>query len=47
MEGYWHNKSDWLMKELGAPIQLAAMPVSLKLGYSRTYWPKSPLFEGK
>ena len=50
-----HIKPDWLMKELGvpvvegigAPIRLAAMLVSLKLGYSRKYWPKSPLFDGK
>jgi allantoin racemase len=50
-----HIKPDWLMKELGvpvvegigAPIRLAAMLVSLNLGYSRAYWPKSPLFEGK
>src|SRR5262249_38348584 len=50
-----HIKPDWLMKELGvpvvegigAPIRLAAMLVSLKLHYSRRYWPKSPLFEGK
>jgi allantoin racemase len=50
-----HIKPDWLMKELGvpvvegigAPIRLAAMLVSLNLNYSRAYWPKSPLFEGK
>lgn len=50
-----HIKADWLMKELGvpvvegigAPIRLAAMLVSLNLSYSRAYWPKSPLFEGK
>ena len=50
-----HIKPDWLMKELGvpvvegigAPIRLAAMLVSLNLHYSRGYWPKSPLFEGK
>jgi allantoin racemase len=44
-----HIKPDWLMKELGvpvvegigAPIRLAAMLVSLKLSYSRAYWPKS------
>jgi allantoin racemase len=50
-----HIKPDWLMKELGvpvvegigAPIRLAAMLVSLKLNYSRVYWPKSPLFDGK
>ena len=50
-----HIKPNWLMKELGvpvvegigAPIRLAAMLVSLKLNYSRSYWPKSPLFEGK
>jgi allantoin racemase len=50
-----HIKPDWLMQELGvpvvegigAPIRLAAMLVSLKLNYSRVYWPKSPLFEGK
>jgi allantoin racemase len=34
-----HIKPDWLMQELG-------VPVSLKLNYSRVYWPKSPLFEG-
>src|SRR5208282_2947243 len=50
-----HIKPDWLMQELGvpvvegigAPIRLAAMMVSLKLHYSRKFWPKSPLFEGK
>jgi hypothetical protein len=50
-----HIKPDWLMQELGvpvvegigAPIRLAAMLVSLKLNYSRKYWPKSPLFDGK
>jgi allantoin racemase len=50
-----HIKPDWLMQELGvpvvegigAPIRLAAMLVSLKLYYSRSYWPKSPLFDGK
>jgi allantoin racemase len=50
-----HIKPDWLMQELGvpvvegigAPIRLAAMLVSLKLNYSRLYWPKSPLFKGK
>jgi allantoin racemase len=50
-----HIKPDWLMNELGvpvvegigAPIRLAAMMVSLKLRYSRKFWPKSPLFEGK
>src|SRR6266481_4911740 len=50
-----HIKPDWLMKELGvpvvegigAPIRLAAMLVSLKLNYSRSFWPKSPLFKGK
>jgi allantoin racemase len=50
-----HINPDWLMKELGvpvvegigAPIRLAAMLVSLKLNYSRVYWPKSPLFDGK
>jgi allantoin racemase len=50
-----HIKPDWLMKELGvpvvegigAPIRLAAMLVSLKLSYSRAFWPKSPLFDGK
>jgi len=50
-----HIKPDWLMQELGvpvvegigAPIRLAAMLVSLKLNYSRVYWPKSPLFKGK
>ena len=50
-----HIKPDWLMKELGvpvvegigAPIRLAAMLVSLKLNYSRSFWPKSPLFDGK
>jgi allantoin racemase len=44
-----HIKPDWLMRELGvpvvegigAPIRLAAMLVSLKLNYSRAYWPKS------
>ena len=44
-----HIKPDWLMRELGvpvvegigAPIRLAAMLVSLKLNYSRGYWPKS------
>jgi allantoin racemase len=48
-----HIKPDWLMRELGvpvvegigAPIRLAAMLVSLKLTYSRNYWPKSPLFK--
>jgi allantoin racemase len=46
-----HIKPDWLMQELGvpvvegigAPIRLAAMLVSLKLNYSRMYWPKSGL----
>ena len=46
-----HIKPDWLMKELGvpvvegigAPIRFAAMLVSLKLNYSRGYWPKSGL----
>jgi allantoin racemase len=50
-----HIKPDWLMDQLGvpvvegigAPIRLAAMLVSLKLNYSRKYWPKSPLFDGK
>jgi allantoin racemase len=50
-----HIKPDWLMQELGvpvvegigAPIRLAAMLVSLKLNYSRKFWPKSPLFDGK
>lgn len=50
-----HISPDWLMRELGvpvvegigAPIRLAAMLVSLKLRYSRKYWPKSPLFDGK
>jgi allantoin racemase len=50
-----HIKPDWLMQELGvpvvegigAPIRFAAMLVSLKLNYSRKYWPKSALFEGK
>jgi allantoin racemase len=50
-----HIKPDWLMKELGvpvvegigAPIRLAAMLVSLKLNYSRAYWPKSGLFKDK
>jgi allantoin racemase len=50
-----HIKPDWLMQELGvpvvegigSPIRLAAMLVSLKLNYSRVYWPKSPLFKGK
>jgi allantoin racemase len=50
-----HIKPDWLMQELGvpvvegigAPIRLAAMLVSLKLNFSRAYWPKSPLFQGK
>jgi allantoin racemase len=50
-----HIKPDWLMRELGvpvvegigAPIRLAAMLVSLKLNYSRVYWPKSSLFKGK
>ena len=50
-----HIKPDWLMQELGvpvvegigAPIRFAAVLVSLKLNYSRKYWPKSPLFEGK
>jgi allantoin racemase len=50
-----HIKPDWLMKEIGvpvvegigAPIRLAAALVSLKLNYSRKYWPKSPLFDGK
>ena len=50
-----HIKPDWLMNELGvpvvegigAPIRLAAMLVSLKLNFSRAYWPKSPLFKGK
>jgi allantoin racemase len=50
-----HIKPEWLMQELGvpvvegigAPIRLAAMLVSLKLNYSRKYWPKSPLFDGK
>jgi len=45
-----HIKPDWLMRELGvsvvegigAPIRFAAMLVSLKLNYSRKYWPKSP-----
>jgi Asp/Glu/hydantoin racemase len=46
-----HIKPDWLMDELGvpvvegigAPIRLAAMLVSLKLNFSRVYWPKSGL----
>jgi Asp/Glu/hydantoin racemase len=50
-----HIKPDWLMQELGvpvvegigAPIRLAAMLVSLKLNYSRGYWPKSGLVKGK
>jgi allantoin racemase len=50
-----HIKPDWLMKELGvpvvegigAPIRFAAMLVSLKLNYSRMYWPKSGLVKGK
>ena len=50
-----HIKPDWLMQELGvpvvegigAPIRLAAMLVSLKLNYSRKYWPKSPLHSSK
>jgi allantoin racemase len=50
-----HIKPDWLMKELGvpvvegigAPIRLAAALVSLKLNFSRKFWPKSPLFDGK
>jgi allantoin racemase len=50
-----HIKPDWLMKELGvpvvegigAPIRLAAALVSLKLGFSRKFWPKSPLFKDK
>jgi allantoin racemase len=50
-----HIKPDWLMKELGvpvvegigAPIRLAAMLVSLKLNYSRAFWPKSGLFKDK
>ena len=50
-----HIKPDWLMNELGvpvvegigAPIRLAAMLVSLKLNYSRKFWPKSGLFAGK
>lgn len=50
-----HIKPDFLMKELGvpvvegfgAPIRLAHMLVHLKLNYSRTYWPKSPLHEDK
>ena len=50
-----HIKPDWLMQELGvpvvegigAPIRLAAMLVSLKLNYSRAYWPKSGLVKGK
>jgi len=50
-----HIKPDFLMKELGvpvvegigAPIRLAHMLVHLKLNYSRTYWPRSPLYDGK
>jgi allantoin racemase len=50
-----HIKPDWLMNELGvpvvegigAPIRFAAMLVSLKLNYSRKFWPKSPLFDAK
>jgi len=50
-----HIKPDWLMQELGvpvvegigAPLRLAAMLVSLKLNYSRAYWPKSGLVKGK
>jgi allantoin racemase len=50
-----HINPDWLMKELGvpvvegigAPIRLAAMLVSLKLNYSRGFWPKSGLFKDK
>jgi allantoin racemase len=50
-----HIKPEWLMDELGvpvvegigAPIRFAAMLVSLKLNYSRKYWPKSSLFVGK
>jgi allantoin racemase len=50
-----HIKPDWLMNELGvpvvegigAPIRFAAMLVSLKLNYSRKFWPKSTLFDGK
>jgi allantoin racemase len=48
-------KPDWLMQELGvpvvegigAPIRLAALLVSLKLNYSRAFWPKSSLFRDK
>jgi allantoin racemase len=50
-----HIKPDFLMKELGvpvvegigAPIRLAHMLVHLKLNYSRSYWPRSPLYDGK
>jgi allantoin racemase len=50
-----HINPDWLMKELGvpvvegigAPIRLAAMLVSLRLSYSRAFWPKSGLFKDK
>ena len=36
-----------VVKGIGAPIRFAATLISLKLNYSRKYWPKSPLFEGK
>jgi allantoin racemase len=50
-----HMKPDELTKTwgvpvvegIGAPIRLAAMLVSLKLNYSRVYWPKSGLVKGK
>jgi hypothetical protein len=36
-----------VVEGIGAPIRLAAALVSLKLGFSRKFWPKSPLFKDK
>ena len=36
-----------VVEGIGAPIRLAAMLVSLKLNYSRAFWPKSGLFKDK
>jgi hypothetical protein len=36
-----------VVEGIGAPIRFAAMLVSLRLNYSRVYWPKSPLYKDK
>ena len=36
-----------VVEGIGAPIRLAHMLVHLKLNYSRSYWPKSPLYDKK